>query len=116
MKYLEYVLNNGGITMNKFGEKIDLKSGYICSNKNGIILKLSDDKALAKEQIKSAIKAIKLQGLKRFQYIGVWIDGDMVYIDVNKRYATKREAVAKGVENAQLAIWNNKKQCEIRLD
>lgn len=88
---------NGGATINKYGVRVSMKSGYQVSKQDLLIIPVDE---LNKLIIKEAMKLLKSRG----EYLGVWIDNDNAYIDISVRIATKRDAMARGRELNQLSI------------
>ena len=101
---IKSIKRNGGATFNKYGVRVSMKSGYQVSRQDLLIIPVDNlNKFILKELIKMLIK--------RGDYLGVWIDGGKVYIDISCRVATKSKAMEMGRELNQLSIlrW---KDCE----
>ena len=103
----EMLIKNGGLTLNKKGQPIILKTGYQVSIYDcaKILLKDFNDKIV--KQLADKIN--------RGEYVGLWIDGGYVYADISKRIATKKDAYQKGKELKQLAIFNWKRNESLYL-
>ena len=94
---IKSIKRNGGATINKYGERVSMKSGYQVSKQDLYIVPVEElDKLIV-------IEAMKLL-LKRGDYLGVWIDDGKAYIDISVRIATKKEAMQRGRELNQLSV------------
>ena len=94
---IKSIKRNGGATINKYGERVSMKSGYQVSKQDLYIIPVDE---LDKLVIKEAMKLL----LKRGDYLGVWIDDGKAYIDISVRIATKKEAMKRGRELNQLSV------------
>lgn len=48
-------------------------------------------------------------------FVGTWLDGDMVYVDAVRYIRSRDEAIAFGIEQHQLAIWDFAAGAAIKL-
>ena len=94
---IKSIKRNGGATINKYGERVSMKSGYQVSKRDLHIIPADE---LDKLIIKEAMKLLESRG----EYLGVWIDNGNAYIDISIRIATKRDAMARGRELNQLSV------------
>jgi hypothetical protein len=94
---IKSIKRNGGATINKYGNRVTMKSGYQVSKRDLHIIPVDE---LDKLIIKEAMKLLERRG----EYLGVWIDNGNAYIDISVRIATKRDAMAKGHELNQLSV------------
>lgn len=99
---IKSIKRNGGATINKYGERVSMKSGYQVSKRDLHIIPVDE---LDKLIIKEAMKLLECRG----EYLGVWIDNGSAYIDISVRISTKREAMTRGRELNQLSVlrWSN---------
>lgn len=97
------ILKNGGATLNHKGQERNLKSGYQVSFKD---LQTVPAEKFTPSHIEKTMK----QAEQEKAYIGLWLFKNKVYIDLSRRIATKKEALKKGKELNQKAIydWKNK--------
>lgn len=102
----DYILQNGGATINANGKPVTLKSGYQLSYK---ILNCVPVAELTEMLITNIIKC----GLKRGCYAGFWVENGKVYCDLSKRIATKKQAVTVGKETGEIAVWDWKHSCNV---
>lgn len=100
---LNYINNNGGITLNKEGKKAKLTNGFMVSL-YGTEYKTSDQKEVL-SKVKEYLDSIKdKEGL----YVGVWLDGGFYYVDFSINIIDKVEALEFGKKNKQISIYNIK--------
>lgn len=94
---IKSIKRNGGATINKYGERISMKSGYQVSKCDLLILPVDElNKLIVKELLGKLVS--------RGDYLGLWIDNGNVYIDISCRIATKHEAMERGRELNQLSV------------
>ena len=94
---IKSIKRNGGATINKYGNRVTMKSGYQVSKRDLHIIPVDE---LSKDILKNLIKLL----IKRGDYLGVWIDDGKVYIDISCRIATKHKAMEMGRELNQLSV------------
>ena len=94
---IKSIKRNGGATINKYGERVTMKTGYQVSKEDLLIIPVDElNKLILKELIKKLIN--------RGEYLGVWINNGNVYIDISCRIATKSKAMEMGRELNQLSV------------
>ncbi len=94
---IKSIKKNGGATINKYGVRVNMKSGYQVSKQDLLIIPVEElDKYTLKELLKLLVK--------RGDYLGVWIDDGKAYIDISYRIATKKQAMTVGRELNQLTV------------
>lgn len=107
-------IKNGGFTIDKELKDITEKSGYMVSIyglektyniNNDYMESLEKDILSYKELIKD----------KKNMYIGLWIDNDIIYLDISKHYKNKQKAIISGINNDQLSIYDIKNNSCIDL-
>ena len=91
------IIRNGGATINRSGERVEMKTGYQVSKQDLLMMPVNE---LSKDILKQALNL--LEG--RAEYVGVWIDGGMAFVDISCRIATKGEAMKRGRELNQISI------------
>lgn len=105
--------NNGGFTIDGNLKPIQEKNGYMVSlygyektyPYNG------DYKTLKADLIKYQAMVKQYKNI----YIGLWIDKDIIYLDISKHYTSKKRALQAGINNDQLAIYDIAKNKSIYL-
>ena len=94
---IKSIKRNGGATINKYGERVSMKSGYQVSKLDLYIIPVDElDKFIVKELLKRLVS--------RGDYLGLWLDNGNVYIDISCRIATKSKAMEMGRELNQLSV------------
>ena len=94
---IKSIKRNGGATINKYGERVSMKSGYQVSKLDLLIIPVDElDKFIVKELLKRLVS--------RGDYLGLWVDNGSVYIDISCRIATKSKAMEMGRELNQLSV------------
>lgn len=102
----DFILQNGGATVNSKGEAVTLKSGYQVSHKDVGRITVAD---FTEKMAQDMVALID----KRGEYAGFWVDGGFVYADLSRRVGTKKDAMALGKKLNQLAIWDWKNSCGV---
>lgn len=100
---LNYINNNGGITLDKESKKAELKRGFMVSL-YGSEYKTNDKKEVSKK-INEYINNIQD---KKGLFVGVWLDGGFYYIDYSINIIDRVEALEFGKKNKQISIYNIK--------
>ena len=106
-KEYQTILENHGATLLKSGKNANYLTGYMVSIKD--IKKIDITKTTQSKQIDTINKNLKL--LKNNQNLGLWLDKNILYIDISKNIKTKQHAENLGRKYNQIAIWdivNNK--------
>ncbi len=103
------ILTNYGITLNKKGEEVRLKSGWQVGTECFYSYDISKN---PEEELKKCLRNIKtrLSQLKSNEYLGFWIDNGVIYVDKSVRISTKAKALSVGTYFRQLSIYNWKNQ------
>jgi hypothetical protein len=94
---IKSIIRNGGATINKYGERVTMKTGYQVSKCDLLIIPVEE---LDKLTLKDLLTKLASRG----EYLGVWIDEGKAYIDISCRIATKCGAMEKGRELKQLSV------------
>lgn len=99
----ETLKNNGGsfnVSKNKIKKPLN---GFMCSIKDILIVDKKDfNVKLLKSLVKQNFNLLK----KDENFIGTWIDGDKIYIDISKNFGDKEKALEVAKNNKQLAIFD----------
>lgn len=99
---LNYINNNGGITLTKQGKKAILKSGFMVSI-YGTEYKTKDKKEVLKK-VNEYIENLKNKNNGLF--VGVWLDNGFYYIDYSINILEKNDALEFGKINKQISIFD----------
>lgn len=106
-------INNGGFTIDGNFKPIQEKKGYMVSlygyektySLNG------DYKDLKADLMKYQAMVKQYKNI----YIGLWIDNDLIYLDISKHYTSKKRAIQAGIQNDQLAVYDIAKNESVYL-
>lgn len=110
-KEYQTILENHGATLTKAGKNANYINGYMVSIKD--ITKINITKTTQSEIIKSINQ--NLQILKNSQNLGLWIDNNILYIDISKNIKSRKKAEKIGNKYNQIAIWDITKNENIFL-
>lgn len=101
---------NNGASLDKDLQPIKKNDGFMCSL-------LGYEKTFKPEQTEEIEKTIiEYQKILKYnQFIGIWKNDDLVYIDISKHYTNKQDAIRNGVINKQLAIYDLRLRRDIDL-
>ena len=99
-----------GASLDKELKQKKKNNGFMCSI-------LGYEKTFKPEQTEEIEKTIVNYSkmLKHNQFIGVWNDDGLVYIDISKHYTNKQDAIKNGIKNKQLAIYDLRLRRDIYL-
>lgn len=103
LKDIKRIIENKGETLTKELKKAELKRGYIVSLKGTETQTKGDDYQAIIKAIEEKQAIIKD---KNNMYIGLWLDTDIMYIDVSINIIDKAEALEFAKYNKQLAIYD----------
>lgn len=102
--------DNGGCTFDREGNIIDFDHGYVVSERDGLeVLGCT-----LGSQIMGRVVRFVLDNPDA-DLFGTWLDGETLYVDVNRHYSNRSDAVRVGYQHNQLAVWDCANGCEIRL-
>lgn len=101
---------NGGLTINKELKEVLKNDGYFVSM-------LGYEKTFTINQTNELIENIKLyqKNLLHNEFIGLWLENNVIYLDVSKHYEKKQTAILAGIKNKQRAIYDCKNKKDIEL-
>lgn len=107
---LKEILKSGGATLTKELKALEKNDGYMVS-------KIGCEKTFTLDNLKDLEKEVinYRNKLKNNEYIGIWIDKDIIYLDISKHYTTKDKAIKSGIKNKQLAIYDLKNNKSVYL-
>lgn len=103
------IIKNKGATLDKELKPIKATNGYMVS--------------MLGHELKTTVQGLNDALVQRYQalaeelngYVGMWLDGDTLYLDISQHHTDINQAVTVGKENKQLAIYDIKNGNEIRL-
>ena len=103
LKDIKRIIKNGGETLTKELKKAELKRGYMVSLEGTETQTRGNDYEAIQKAIEEKQEIIKG---KNNMYIGLWLDNNIMYIDVSINIIDKVEALEFGKRNKQLAIYD----------
>jgi hypothetical protein len=112
LKDIKRIIENKGETLTKELKKAELKRGYMVSLEGTETQTKGDDYQAIIKAIEEKQAIIKD---KNNMYIGLWLDSNIMYIDISVNIIDKVEALEFGKYNKQLAIYDLKNNDSIYL-
>lgn len=112
LKDIKRIIENKGETLTKELKKAELKKGYMVSLEGTETQTKGDDYQAIIKAIEEKQAIIKD---KNNMYIGLWLDSNIMYIDISINIIDKVEALEFGKYNKQLAIYDLKNNDSIYL-
>lgn len=109
---IKRIIENKGETLTKELKKADINGGFMVSLEGAEVQKNINDINGIKKAIEEKQEIIKD---KNNLYIGLWLDNDIMYIDISINIIDKVEALEFAKYNKQLAIYDLKNNDSIYL-
>lgn len=109
---IKKIIENKGETLNKELKKADIKEGFMVSLEGAEVQKNVNDIEGIKKAIEDKKEIIKDNNNL---YVGLWLDNDIMYIDISIHIINKVEALEFAKYNKQLAIYDLKNNDSIYL-
>lgn len=100
---IKRIIENGGETLTKELKKASIKGGFMVSLEGTETQTQGDDYQAIKKAIEEKQEIIKDNNNL---YIGLWLDNNVMYIDISININDKVEALEFGKHNKQLAIYD----------
>lgn len=97
---LKKIIENGGATLNSKGESVNFTQGYQVSKKDCYTLTVKNV-----NKILTAVNSL-LSSIKSSEFVGLWVDNGLIYIDVSERVERLSVAIVKGIERKQKSIFD----------
>ena len=94
---IKSIIRNGGATITAQGVRVHLRSGYQVSKQDLYIIPVAE---LTKQLLTAELGRLSARG----EYLGVWIEDGLAYVDISCRVPTKRGAMEMGRELSQLSV------------
>lgn len=110
---IKKIIIDGGATLNKNGEDFVSNKGFMVSIKGQEVKVDKNDIQGIKKEIEKKREFIKD---KKELYIGLWLDSDIMYIDVSIHIIDYLEALEVARDNDQKAIFDLKNKTSIYLN
>lgn len=99
-RQLKSIIANGGATLNRNGEAVNFDEGYQVSKKDCYKIPVERVNLICKK-VNSLLTAVD-----RGEYVGLWIDGGMMYVDISINVRKREKAERIGRSLAQIAIYD----------
>ena len=102
-KAIKEAIANGGATLDKNGKAVAFASGYQVTTKDGLQTKAENiNKIVAKVQQ-------LLADCKHNEFVGLWVDNGICYIDKSEKIKNKAKAlrIAKARKQKAIFDWAN---------
>lgn len=103
LKDIKKIIENGGATLTKELKKASIKGGFMVSLEGAETQVKGEDYQAINQAIKEKQEIIKDSNNL---FIGLWLDNDIMYIDISINIIDKVEALEFGKYNKQLAIYD----------
>lgn len=100
-KLINYIKENGGATLDGEGKHVQLKKGFVVSL-HGMEYTTKDEE----EVINKVEQYKKLVANNVGLYVGLWLEGNLYYIDISIIVDDKREALEIGKANKQKSVYD----------
>ena len=112
-KMIKEILKNGGATLDYNYNNFSASAGYMVSIKgHEKKININDIENIKKE----ITKKMKLVKNKKGYYVGLWVDNDILFIDISKHIIKYNRALEVARNNKQLAIYDLKNDKSIYLN
>lgn len=94
------IIRNGGATLDNTGAPVSFSDGFQVSKKDCYTLEVAN--------VRKILRAINklLDSISAGDFVGVWVDSGLVYVDISERIQDEREALRVGRERGQISIYN----------
>lgn len=100
IKNLKNIIKNGGATLNSNGESVHFMRGYQVSKKDCYTLEVRNA-----NKILRAINGL-LDTITAGEFVGLWVNNGLIYIDISERVERLSVAIPLGVERKQKSIFD----------
>ena len=99
------ILQNGGATLTNKGIQKNYKKGYQVSFQDLHIININNINEIL-EKVNTA-----LNNANKCDFVGIWVDSGLLYIDYSKRFLDLQNAIDYGTAKKQISVfdWSTKK-------
>ena len=112
-KMIKKMIKNGGSTLDVNYNNFNASTGYMVSLFGyEVKIDINNIEAIKKELENKKEIAQKINGA----YIGLWVENDLLYIDISKHIIDYNEALETARNNEQLAVYDLKNNVSIYLN
>lgn len=97
---IENIIRAGGATLNKDGASVKFERGYQVSKRDCYILNA--------ENVNGILAAVNelLNSIAPAEFVGLWVDNGLIYIDISEHIDRLSVAIPLGVERKQKSIFD----------
>jgi len=117
INFVKDTIENGGASFNLLTGEYNPTDGYmVATTGNEVVIPIDQfhQTSVAKYIAEKSVMLIGGISNSNF-FLGAWVDGDNVYLDISEKVDSRQYAEIIGNEREQLAIWDNANSLEIRL-
>ena len=118
-QFQKSILNNGGASYNLNNGEVNPSEGFMVSiagHEQTFAENWQDNlQQTIATYIKEKAAIVGNKANNQPYFIGAWVDGGKLYLDVSVKVSTKKVAERIAKENNQLAYYDNKKEISIYL-
>ena len=112
-KMIKEMIKNGGATLDVNYNNFNASAGYMVSIKgHEKKININDIENIKKE----IIKKMELIKRKKSYFVGLWVDNELMYLDISKHIIKYNRALEVARNNKQLAIYDLKNNKNIYLN
>ena len=112
-KMIKEIIKNGGATLDVNYNNFNASAGYMVSIKgHEKKININDIENIKKE----ITKKMKLIKTKKSYFVGLWVENDILYVDISKHIINYNRALEVARNNKQLAVYDLKNNKSIYLD
>lgn len=97
---IQNIIKNGGATLNSNGESVHFMRGYQVSKHDCYTLEIRNA-----NKILRAVNGL-LDTIAPGEFVGLWVDNGLIYIDVSERVERLSAAISLGIERKQKSIFD----------
>lgn len=97
---LRKIIENGGATLDRNGKAVDFARGYQVSKRDCYTLNVENI-----GEILAAVNGL-LAEISAGEFVGLWVDSGLIYIDVSERVQQLSSAISIGIERKQKSIFD----------
>ncbi len=97
---IKNIIKNGGATLNSDGQSVHYSRGYQVSFRDCYSLDIKHT-----SKILRAVNGL-LKTVKPSEFVGLWVDNGLIYIDVSERIERLSAAIVAGIERKQKSIFD----------
>lgn len=97
---IQSIIKNGGATLNSNGESVNYNRGYQVSKKDCYKLTIKNANKILK-----AVNGL-LNTITAGEFVGLWVDNGLIYIDISERVERLSAAIIAGIERKQKSIFD----------